>query len=166
MLIAEASQIRRGGGVLMFSFAVASILALVPLPVVAEPWRPAFLPLVVIYWSLTVPARVGVVAAWFSGLITDLLVGSLLGQHALALAIVAYLAVKLRQRLLVAPGWQRAGSVLLFLFIFQAILMWLSSLRGIAVPAMHYWSVPIASAIAWPTVSSVLRELRLRYRVN
>ncbi|MGH8142153.1 MAG: rod shape-determining protein MreD, partial [Steroidobacteraceae bacterium] len=73
---------------------VALVLTLVPLPHWAAILRPAFLVLVVLYWSTMLPRAGGMTLGFGSGLALDAFQGSVLGEHALALSFVTYLAIR------------------------------------------------------------------------
>ena len=90
------------------SLLVAFILTAVPLPDWMEVWRPEWVVVTMVYWCLAMPERVGVFVAWGVGLLLDVLQGSILGQHALGLATVAYLAVLYHQRIRVFPLVQQS----------------------------------------------------------
>ena len=72
-------------GIIVASFAAAFVLTGLPMAGWAAPWRPPWVALVLLYWCFAVPERVGVLAGWGCGLVLDVLVGTLVGQHALAL---------------------------------------------------------------------------------
>ena len=74
---------------------VALSLEVAPLPDSAAPWRPPWMALAVIYWSMRQPGRYGVGIAWLIGLLLDVLKGAVLGQHALALSAAAYVTIVL-----------------------------------------------------------------------
>ncbi len=78
---------------------VALALAVLPLPVVLDPFRPDFLVLVVFYWSIESPRAGGLTLAFMAGLALDVIQGVVLGQHALALTLMAAWATHLRLRL-------------------------------------------------------------------
>ena len=84
--------------VLLSTFA-AFVLQAVPLPSALEILRPPFAVLLVIFWSLTAPRVGGIALGFLTGLAIDVYQGVVLGQHALATALVAYIAI--RQHLLV-----------------------------------------------------------------
>ena len=71
-----------GGKVILFSFVIAIVLAIIPLPPLLQTVRPEFVTIVLIYWCIAVPARIGVGIGWSVGLVMDVLVDTLLGQHA------------------------------------------------------------------------------------
>ena len=66
--------------------------------------------LVLVYWCLALPERVGVLAGWSIGLVLDVLNGSILGQHAFGLAFVAYVALQYHRRVRVYPCCSRPCS--------------------------------------------------------
>jgi rod shape-determining protein MreD len=74
--------------VIHISLIVALILMILPLPDWAQMYRPNWMALVLIYWSMALPRRVGLWFAFFSGIVLDTSLGTLLGQHTLALVIV------------------------------------------------------------------------------
>ena len=73
-----------GGGVILLTFVIALLLTVIPLPDWARYLRPDWVGLVLIYWCMALPERVGVTTGWFMGLLVDLLTGTVLGQHALS----------------------------------------------------------------------------------
>ena len=64
-----------GGGVILVTFIAALLLTIIPLPDWARYLRPDWVGLVLIYWCLALPERVGVSTGWFMGLLVDLLTG-------------------------------------------------------------------------------------------
>ena len=93
------TNIRHHGGLIIFiTFVAALLFAIAPLPQRARPFRPSVYTLVLIYWCMAIPQRIGVSIAWITGITADVMTDTLLGQHALGLAIVAFIALKLHQR--------------------------------------------------------------------
>jgi rod shape-determining protein MreD len=149
------------------SYVVALVLTVVPVPGWAEIWRPAWVALVLIYWCVTIPQHAGVLTGWLLGLLLDVLTGTLLGQHALALCVTAFLALKLHQRIRVLPVWQQGISVFALILCYQLLLLWINGALGRPVAAVWaYWSSPLTSALLWPWIYTLLRDLRRRHRVS
>ena len=155
----------RGSVIVAASFVVALGLGKLPMPTWAELWRPAWVALVLIYWCIALPARTGVVAGWVVGLVMDVLSGTLLGQHALAFAVIAYIAHRLRLRLRVLPLLQQAFTVFALVFIGQALILWINGIKGAPVALAAYLTVPLMSMLLWPWVFVVLRDARRRFSV-
>ncbi|KAF0809277.1 rod shape-determining protein MreD [Alcanivorax sp. S71-1-4] len=82
-----------GTGAILVTILLAGLLAILPLPEALALGRPEWLTLVLIYWVIALPQRIGVFWGFGVGLFQDVLTGSVLGQHAIALAVVAYIAL-------------------------------------------------------------------------
>lgn len=150
----------------MASFVAALLLSMVVMPGWAAPFRPEWTALVLIYWCLALPHRVNVGYGWLVGLCVDVLSGALLGQHALGFAVIAYLVVKLHQRLRVFPIWQQALSVMVFVALEQLLVLWVQGMIGMARESWTYWLPSIVSGLLWPWMFLLLRRLRRRFRVS
>ena len=157
---------RPGNAVIVGTFIVALILTIVPLPEAARPLRPEWVALVLIYWCLATPERVGVGVAWVVGLLVDTLTGTLLGQHALAFCIVAFLTLNLYRRIRLFPLWQQSVTVLILLAIYQALNLWVSGIVGRPVHTWKYWMPSIAGMLLWPLVFKLLRRIRRHFQVG
>ena len=151
-------------GVIVASFAAAFALTSLPMAAWATPWRPPWVALVLLYWCFAVPERVGVLVGWACGLVLDVLVGTLVGQHALGLGVVAWLARRMYRRVRLLPLWQQGLSVFVVMMIDRLIVSWVSGMRGFPVDALTHVSVPLAGAVVWPWVFLILRHARRRYQ--
>jgi rod shape-determining protein MreD len=130
---------RQGFGylVILLTFLAAAVLSVVPLPSWLQWARPEWMTLTLIYWCIALPHRAGIGTGLLAGIGLDVLEGSVLGQHALALVIVALLALLLYQRLRVYSLWQQAGVVFIMVGISQLICQWIQNVEGAgAVPPL------------------------------
>lgn len=156
----------RGGGIIILSFIVAFLLIMIPLPSWLQILRPEWVAMVVIYWSMALPNRVGLGVSWFAGLIVDVIRDSLLGQHALALVVVAFLTIRLHQRIRVYPPGQQAITIFVIMVINFLIILWI---RGIMGQAPGLWQVllpALTTAMLWPGVFIFMRYLRRQFHVT
>lgn len=156
----------RGGLVIAITFVVAFLLSMLPGPEWAEQFRPNWAGLVLIYWCIATPTRVGVGVGWLVGLILDLLFGSLLGQHALAMAVIAYIAHRLHLQLRMFPPWQQAVTVLILLVINQLLVLWVKGVLGQASTLWPIWTSSIVGMVIWPLVFIILRDVRRRVQLS
>ncbi|HKI73230.1 MAG TPA: rod shape-determining protein MreD [Pseudomonadales bacterium] len=149
---------------------VAMILSVVSLPeYVPAPvgyLRPEWVALVLIYWVIALPQRVGVVTAWCIGLLMDVLLGDLLGQHAIAYMIIAYIGQNLYQRLRMFTVWQQSLIVFAIVGLNQLINFWIESIAGTAEWSMWYLLPSVVSALLWPWVFLILRYMRRVFNVT
>src|SRR5471030_300849 len=93
--------------IISITFLGAFVLTLLPMPDWTVWLRPAWVLLVLIYWTMEVPYRVNIGIAWFIGILLDVLNGTLLGEHALALTVVCYIVARMHSRLLMFPLLQQ-----------------------------------------------------------
>lgn len=146
---------------LVISLVVAFTLTVLPHP--SSDIKPYWVALVVIYWMLESPFFRQLSWLFALGLLLDLLSGSLFGQHALSLLIMAYLLLRFRQRLRFFHAWQLTGAVFLLLLNDRILQLWVLWLSG-QPPSLEYWFSPLTGAVAWPWIFLGLDALRSRSR--
>lgn len=157
---------RSGGLVIALTFLLALMLTVLPLPDWAQMLRPQWYTLVLIYWVLALPQRVGVGIGWLVGILVDVMTGTLLGQHALSLALVAYIAHEAHLRVRLFPLWQQSISVLTLLLIDRLLSFWVIGAASLPTPTVDYWIPPLVGMLLWPWLYIVLRDLRRRFHVR
>lgn len=155
----------QGTPIIILSFIIALMLTMIPLPAWSQELRPHWVLMVLVYWSMALPARIGVGIAWVLGLLLDVTYDALLGQHALALALVVFLTQHLHQRLRVFPVWQQAIVILVFCVIYDMINLWIKGISGHAPSVLMYVLPSFTTALFWPAVFLVLRHARRFYHV-
>lgn len=161
-----SQQKERGSWVIVLSFIMALMLMALPMPDWAGIWRPAWVALVLIYWCMALPARIGIIVAFTLGIFLDVLSGTLLGQNALALSVVAFITLQFYQRVRVLPLWQQGVTVFGLAFIHQVLILWINGIQGMPVSFSAYWASPLISMVLWPWIFVVLRDLRRKYQVT
>jgi rod shape-determining protein MreD len=141
---------------------VAMALAVLPLPEAAEMFRPDFLVLVVFYWSIESPRAGGLTLAFVAGLVLDIIHGVVLGQHALALTLMAAWATHLRLRLRVFSMLSQCLVIFALLTGYQFVLFWIDGATGNPVTTFGRWLAPVIGALLWPLLVGVLSRLHER----
>ena len=132
-----------------FSLALTLALSVLPLPDAVAPLRPDWVAVVLLYWSLMTPRRFSLLTAFWMGIALDTLSGALLGQNALALLVVVYLAERFHLRLRVFPVSQLAFTVFLLLGLYEFILFWIDGVAGRTVPLVERWVPPLTGTLVW-----------------
>jgi len=155
-----------GGSIIVFTFFVSMLLTIMPLPEWARLLRPDWVGLVLIYWCMALPERVGVISGWIAGLLVDLLTGAVLGQHALALSVIAWLTLRFHQRMRLFPILQQATTVLVLLLLHQLLALWISRFIGRPGAPWYFWAPSLLGMLLWPPVYSLLRGLRRSFSVH
>lgn len=140
--------------------AVALMLAIIPLPEGARPFRPDWVAVVLLYWSLIEPRRYGLLTAFWLGIVLDTLSGSLLGQHSLALLIVVYLSQRLYLRIRAFPASQVAILVIALLATYELVLFLIDGFAGRQVPLIERWAPVVTGGMLWLLVLAVVERTR------
>lgn len=146
--------------VIHLSLVVALVLMILPLPDEVQLYRPNWVALALIYWSMALPQRVGLWFAFFTGLILDTAQGTLLGQHTLALVVIIFIDLNFYQRIRVLALAQQAIFVFALLLINQIIVAWVEGMMGRPTPMLAFFGAPFIGMLIWPWVFVVLRDVR------
>lgn len=120
------------------------------------PWQPELLALVLIFWTIHQPQRVGVTAAFLLGLCVDVHQSALLGQHALAYTVLSFLAIGIHRRLLWFSVPSQAAQVLPLFVAALALVLCIRLLAGGDFPGWWIVLAPVLQALLWPVVSVLL----------
>ncbi len=154
-----------GGWVILFSFIIALLLTTIPLPGLLTDWRPAWVAMMLIYWCIVLPERVGVGIAWLLGLILDVHTGALLGQSALGLAVVAYLTLRLHKQIRVFPPLQQSVLICVYLLVLQFFTLWIRGIIGVPPQHWSFWAPVASSMLMWPVFFYIMGGIRRKYNV-
>jgi len=146
------------------SLFVGLLVLVVPLPEAIAFARPYLLAMLLCYWLLEAPDHVGLGLAFFCGLAADLVSGTLLGEQALRLVVLAFLVQRFRARLRFFPLWQQAGAVFALLLNDRLIATAIHLIAGDGLPPWGTWLSPLVGFALWPWQFLLLDELRLRLR--
>lgn len=120
------------------------------------PWVPDLLAVLLVFWSVHQPLRVGIGTAFFFGLCMDVHQTSLLGQHALSYTVLSFLAIAMHRRLLWFTVPSQAMQVLPLFAVAHVIELVLRMLGGGILPGWWLLLAPLLEAVLWPFVSVVL----------
>ena len=144
------------------SFALAMLLTILPYPEWMRFAVPHWVSLVLFYWCLAVPERVGVGSGWLAGLVLDLLLHTLFGVHALALAFVATVGVVFHRRIRMYHLWQQCVIVFGVCVVEIGFVAWVFNLTSNTGFRLVYWQAALTTALVWPVVYTLLRFFRQR----
>lgn len=119
-------------------------------------WVPDVLALVLVFWSVHQPLRVGIGIAFAFGLMMDVHQSSLLGQHALAYTALSFLAIAIHRRLLWFSVPSQAIQVLPLFVASHLIELFIRMVGGGGFPGVQLFLAPVIEALLWPLVSVLL----------
>ena len=145
---------------------VGFVLQIMPMPSGIDTYRPDWLLLILCYWSMALPNRVGVGLTAVCGIVLDILYGTALGVHSFAMAIPVFLVVANYQRLRNYSVIQQAIMILVLGCLYHMIVFWLQYwLTGIEFRFEYLFPV-FTSIFIWPWLFWLLRKLRRAFRVS
>lgn len=150
----------RRSWVMPASVLVALLLGLLPLPEAVQPLRPYWLALVAAYWVLEDPDRYGLGFAFVVGVLADLTFGSLLGEQALRLTVMAFILQRFRARLRFFPMSQQALAIGALLLNDRIVTTVLHLTLGVPPHPTLAWLAPVVGMLLWPPVFVLLDTLR------
>lgn len=119
--------------------------------------RPDFVALVVLYWVIEQPRRVGFTAAFVLGLFMDVAEGALLGQHSLSYSILAFAGIALNRRVRRFSLTSQVAHVIPLLLVNDLIVLGVRMLAGADFPGYRYFVGSFIAGALWPLMSVLLK---------
>ena len=140
---------------ILLSLALALLLNML-LNLAGQAWLPDVLAVVLVFWTIHQPLRVGMATAFVLGLALDVHESALLGQNALAYVCMSFYATAIHRRVLWFPLREQTFQVLP-VFVVTALVEWLT--RLIAHETWPHWQQlisPLLQTALWPLVGALL----------
>lgn len=119
-------------------------------------WVPDVLAVVLVFWSVHQPLRIGIGTAFVFGLFMDVHQSALLGQHALAYTVLSFFAITMHRRLLWFTVPSQAAQVMPLFFAAHTVEMVVRMIGGGAFPGFWILLAPVLEAALWPVASVLL----------
>ena len=141
---------------ILFTFLISLAINLLPWQAGLIGFAPDFVALFIIYWTLNQPRRVGVGWAFCLGLMMDVADGNVMGQHALAYTMMAYLTLSRQRQLAIFPFWQQAFVALGLMLAGQGLMLALRTMMGAPFVGWNYFAGCFLAAFIWPPLSNLL----------
>lgn len=144
-------------GFIVATMVAALLLNFLPWPGFWFWIKPDFVALVVLYWCIEQPRKLGFTAAWLLGLMMDVADGSLFGQHALAYSILAYAGIVLHRRVQMFSLTPQVFHVILLLLFNDLVVLAIRMLAGSDFPGYQYFVGSFVAGALWPPLSVLLK---------
>lgn len=142
---------------IVFTLIAALIINLLPWSGWPLAIKPDFVALVVLYWCIQQPRKVGFAAAWLLGLLMDVANGSLFGQHALAYSVLAFAGIVLHRRVLMFTMKDQVLHVIALLLLTDLIVLAIRKFAGAEFPGFSYFAGSVIAGALWPVVCFLLK---------
>ena len=142
---------------IVFTLIAALIINLLPWSGWSLALKPDFVALVVLYWCIQQPRKIGFTAAWLMGLMMDVADGSLFGQHALAYSVLAFAGIVLYRRVLRFTMRDQILHVIPLLLVTDLIVLAIRKLAGADFPGTSYFVGSFIAGALWPVLCFLLK---------
>ncbi len=125
------------------------------------PWgrwvgAPDFVALVLVFWGIHQPRKVGIGIAFCMGLLMDVHDATLLGENALAYTLLSYLAIMIHRRVLWFPLVTQAMHVFPLLLLTQAIQVLVRFFVTGRFPGALVFIESVIAVALWPVITWLL----------
>jgi rod shape-determining protein MreD len=117
---------------------------------------PDFLAIVLVFWNIHQPRKVGIGIAFLVGLLMDVHASALLGERALAYSLLSYGAMSLHRRV---PWFRLGGQMMHVLPLFllaQLVVVAVRMAVGGPFPGVGYFLQSLSSTLLWPLADVLL----------
>ncbi|QIM66408.1 rod shape-determining protein MreD [Mannheimia granulomatis] len=152
--------------VLIAIFVVSFVLEIMPWPIGFQGLRPNWIVLVLIYWVLALPDKISVGTAFIAGIVWDLILGSILGIHALVLSIAIYFVAKYHLILRNLSLWLQSLLVIAYIILIRCSIFIIEFLLHRAEFNSQELLGAVISGILWPWIFLLMRHIRRQLRLR
>jgi rod shape-determining protein MreD len=159
-------MLSNNGIVILLTLLIALIASITPMPLTVDIFRPDWVLIVLVYWCLALPTKINVITAWVMGLILDILLGSVLGVHASAMALSVYIVVVNFQKIRNFSVWQQALIVGVLPAQYHLVVFWLQRFLSDVVFLPNYLYPVVTTVVLWPWIFFLLRRVRRHFRIR
>ena len=135
---------------------------IMPLPDALQAVRPPLPLMILIYWTMMWPDRLGLATAFVIGLAIDILHGQLLGQNAFAYCVVTFITVRFHLQIRIFPLWQLTMTVFSLLTIAIFVQVLVDGIAGYGTGGLARWPRVISGTLLWPVLMGVLDRVRMQ----
>lgn len=154
------------GIIVLFTLLIALMASIMPLPLSVDVFRPDWVLIVLIYWTMALPSRVNIITAWVMGFLLDVLLGSVLGVHAAAMAIAIYIVAENFQKIRNFSISQQALITGVLAALYHLVVFWSQRFLIDVTFLMSYLYPVITSIILWPWMFLLLRKVRRHFSIK
>lgn len=146
--------------VLCLIFIIAFVLEIMPWAEGFQGMRPTWVVLVLSYWALALPNKVSVGSAFVAGIVWDLILGSILGVHALVLSVAIYFVAKYHLILRNLSLWLQSLLMMLFIILIRFAIFFVELVLHSAEFNSQELLGAVLSGVLWPWVFLLMRQIR------
>ncbi|MEC9375309.1 MAG: rod shape-determining protein MreD, partial [Pseudomonadota bacterium] len=146
---------------LYLTLVIALALEITPLINSFQMLRPPIIAMVLIYWIMMWPERIGLGTAFLFGIGLDILHGQILGQNAMSLTIIAYLTIRFHLQIRIFPLWQLTIIVFALLTSNAIVHLLIDGVAGTSQIGFGPWIRILFGTLTWPILMAILDRIRI-----
>ncbi len=152
---------------LLIAFIAALVLSILPMPQLLSAFRPPWVLLLVLYIEYFIPGKFHISTLLLVGLVLDVLLSTVIGEHSFALLLVTWIASTRSRRFQFFSMMQQITLIGLFCFIYQTIISGTDALLAFNYSVLMPIASSLLSMFIWPWIrllgdSSLLTRLTYR----
>ena len=152
--------------IILLTLLIAIMASIMPLPLSVDAFRPDWVLIVLVYWCMALPGRVNIITAWVMGFLLDVLLGSVLGVHAAAMAIAVFIVAENFQKIRNFSIWQQSLIMGVLAALYHLVVFWLQRFL-IDVSFLTSYLYPVITTIVlWPWIFYLLRKVRRHFSIK
>ena len=137
----------------IISLIIAAIINLIQINIFNIDLKPDFILLTLIFWFFKNPNAVSISTFWFVGLINDIFIGDLLGQHALTYASCYFIAQYFINKIMLNNKYQKLLYIFLIFLSAQMIILIINLTHDLHYPGLGYFLQSITAVFIWHAFS-------------
>ena len=145
----------------LMSLLFALILTILPLPSMLAGFRPLWVLMFVLYIQFFLPSYFRVTWLFFVGLTLDVLLSSVIGEHAFALLLTSGLAGSRARRFTFFSIIQQMILVALLCIVYQAVIVLVDASFGYNTGIFLAVETVLISVLCWPWIKLLADNLLL-----
>jgi rod shape-determining protein MreD len=159
-------MLAHNGIMILFTLLLALMATIMPMPLSIDMFRPDWVLLVLVYWSLALPNRINVLSAWLMGFFVDVLLGSTLGVHAGVMALTVYISAANFQKIRNFSLWQQSIIIGVLAALYHLLIFWLQRFLTDTPFLVSYLYPVLTSILVWPWAFLLLRKVRRHFKIK
>lgn len=135
-----------------FGFTTALILSIIPLPEMACAFRPPWILLLILYIEYFLPGNLKLLSILIIGLLLDVLLSTVIGEHALSLLLVTWVASSKSRRFQFFSMLQQLFLIGFFCLLYQSILTFIDALLALNYSLLDPVASGLVGLFIWPWI--------------
>lgn len=134
------------------SFIVVLLLSILPMPELISAFRPPWVLLLILYIEYFLPGNFKLTTLLFVGLLLDVLLATVIGEHSFALLLVTWIASSKTRRFQFFSMMQQIFLIGFFCLLYQSIISLIAVLLGFNYSIFAPFASAVVSMFLWPWI--------------